>query len=80
MLIYSISCRTLIGPKPLRIRFDKIDGLIGIYDGTKYLVLLCPDKYDASCNRIRYLVSLKVTSHVFFLIITRKSKLILMIL
>ena len=29
--------RSLIGAKPLRIRFDKIDGLIRIYDGTRYL-------------------------------------------
>ena len=26
---------TLIHPKPLRIRFDKIDGFINIYDGTR---------------------------------------------
>ena len=39
-------------------RFDKIDGFIRIYDGSKYLVLLVPEKY-ATYNRIRYLVSLK---------------------
>ena len=37
ILIYDISYKTLIGSKPLRIRFDKIDGFIGIYDGTRYL-------------------------------------------
>ena len=58
ILIYDISCKTLAGPKPLRIRFDKIDGYIRIYDGTRYLVLLGPEKYDAIYNRIRYLVSL----------------------
>ena len=51
--------KTLIGPKPLCIRFDKIDGFIRIYDGTRYLVLLCPEKYDTIYNRIRYLISLK---------------------
>ena len=39
LLIDEISHKTLIGPKPLRISFDKIDGFIRIYDGTKYLVL-----------------------------------------
>ena len=53
ILIYNISYKTLIGSKPLRIRFDKIDGFIRIYDGSKYLVLLGPEKYDAIYNRIR---------------------------
>ena len=26
---------------PLRIRFDKIDGFIKIYNGIRYLVILC---------------------------------------
>ena len=34
ILIYDISYKTLIGPKPLRIRFDKIDKFIRIYDWT----------------------------------------------
>ena len=34
ILIYNISHKTLIDPKPLRSRFDKIDGFIRIYDGT----------------------------------------------
>ena len=33
ILIFDISHKTLIGPKSLRIRFDKIDGFIRIYDG-----------------------------------------------
>ena len=55
---YDISYKTLTGAKPLRIRFDKIDGFIGIYDGTRYLVLLDPEKYEAIYNRIRYLISI----------------------
>ena len=39
ILIYDISYKTLIGSKPLRIRFDKIDGITRIHDGTIYLVL-----------------------------------------
>ena len=34
ILIYNISSKTLIDPKPLHIRLDKIDGLIRIYNGT----------------------------------------------
>ena len=57
ILIYDISYKTLIDSKPLRIRFNKIDGFIKIYDGSKYLVLLGPEKYDAIYGRIRYLRS-----------------------
>ena len=40
IFIWDISYKTLIGPKPFCIRFDKINGLITIYDGTRYLILL----------------------------------------
>ena len=59
ILIYDISYRTLIGAKPLRIRFDKIDGFIRVHNGTRYLVLFGPEKYDPICNRIRSFISLK---------------------
>ena len=54
----------------MRIRFDKIDAFIIVYDGTRYLVLLGPEKYVAIYNRIRYLISLKssityIFSHYF---------------
>ena len=49
----------LIGAKPLRIGFDKIDGFIRAYNGTRYLVLLRPIKYSAIYNRIKYLVTQK---------------------
>ena len=39
ILIYDISYKTLIGPKSLRIRFNKIDGFIRIDDGTRYLLI-----------------------------------------
>ena len=38
ILVYSISYKTLIGAKLLHIRFDKVDGFIKIFDGTRYLV------------------------------------------
>ena len=54
----------------MQITFDKIDGFIRIYDGTRYLTLLGSKKYDAIDNRIRYLISLKrsityIFSHFF---------------
>ena len=58
-MIYDISYKTLIDPKSLRIRFDKIDGLMRVYDGTSYLTLFGSEKYDAIYDRIRYLISLK---------------------
>ena len=59
VLIYDISYKTLIGSKPLHISFNKIDGFIRIYDGTRYLTMFGPEKYDVVYDRIRYLVSLK---------------------
>ena len=44
MFLYDISDKNLIGPKLSRIRQDKIDGFIKIYSGSKYLVLLVPEK------------------------------------
>ena len=44
ILIYDISYKTLINPKPLRIRFDKTDGFIRISDGTRYLTLIGSEK------------------------------------
>ena len=48
-----------MGAKPTRIRFDKIDGFIKIYDGIRYLVLFGPEIYDAVYNRVRYPISEK---------------------
>ena len=39
ILFYRISCKTLIGAKPLYISFNKIDGFIRVYDGIINLVL-----------------------------------------
>ena len=46
-MVYDISHKTLAVPRPLLTRFDKINGFIRIYEGSKYLELLCPEKYDA---------------------------------
>ena len=77
-MIYDISYKTLTGSKPLGIRFDKIDRIIRIYDGTRYITLLGTKKYGAVYDRIRFRISLK--SNMFFVSILHKSKLVLMIL
>ena len=67
-MIYVISYKTLIDSKPLRIRFDKIDGLIRIYDGARYLILFGSEEYDAIYNRIKLSLKSGITyifSHYF---------------
>ena len=59
ILIYGILYKTYMSAKPLPIRFDKIDGFIKVYDVTRYLVLFGPERYDASYNKIRNLISKK---------------------
>ena len=39
--------------------FEKVNGFIRDYDGTKYLVLFDSEKYDAIYDRIRYLTDFK---------------------
>ena len=42
--------------------FDKLDGFIRDYDGTKYLVLFSTEKYDVTFDWDKYLIGLK--SHI----------------
>ena len=52
ILIFDISHKPLIDAK------DKVHGFIRVYDGTKYLVLFRPAKYDIILyHKIRYLLS-----------------------
>ena len=39
ILAYNILYKNVIGARPLRIRFDKIDGFIRVFDGTRYFGL-----------------------------------------
>ena len=55
ILIYTTLYKTFIGAKPLRIRFNEVDGFSHIFDGTRYLALIIPERYDAIYDRIRYL-------------------------
>ena len=72
-MVYSIFCKTLIGTKPLRIKFDKVNGIIRVYDWKRYSLLFGPEKYDAIYDKIRYLIVQKsciayVISHNFAII------------
>ena len=60
ILIYDILCKFLIGAKPLRIMFDKVNEFIRDYDRTKYFVLFGLKKHDAIYDKIRYLAELKI--------------------
>ena len=46
-----------MGAKPLRIRFDKIDGFTRIHDKIKHLVLFDYSYCDKIRNKFRYLIS-----------------------
>ena len=67
MMIFhnNISYKTLISPKLWRIRSDKIDEFIIVYDGTRYLTLFGSENYDAIYNRIKYIKS-KKQYHIYF--------------
>ena len=43
----------------VRIMFNKVNGFIRDHNGTKYLTLFGPEKYDAIFDKIRYLIKLK---------------------
>ena len=44
-----------MGPKPLRIRFDKVDGFIMALDGRiKHFILLDYGLFDKLCDKISY--------------------------
>ena len=66
-LIYEISYKTLIGPKPLCIRFNKLEGFIRIYDRSRYSVLLGPEKYDDSFSSLPIEKILTLQSVIIFI-------------
>ena len=69
--------KTPTGPKPLRIRFYKIDGFIIALDGKiKHLVLFDYRLLDNICDKIKYLISKKKILQIVLVIILERSKLI----
>ena len=65
---YKMDCYILnmVVAKLIRIRLDKIDGFIRVYNESRCLVLFGLEKHDTVYNRTRYLISLKSsTTYVF---------------
>ena len=59
--VYSISYKTPICPKPLRIRFNKIDGFIISLDGKiKHLILFGYGLFNEICDKTKDLISKNV--------------------
>ena len=51
------SYKVLIRGKPLSIRFDKVDGFIRTYDGTRYLVLFGPEnQFSLLCKNQNWFI------------------------
>ena len=63
ILVYSISLKTLVGAKHLRIRFNKIDEFFIVDGEIRYLTLLGDEKYDLIYNRIRYPIRVKIEKY-----------------
>ena len=59
ILHQGVSYETSIGGKPLRIRFDKVDGFIRVQDGATYIESFDPEEDDAIFDRIRCLATQK---------------------
>ena len=59
ILTYDISYKTFMNVKALRIMFDEKDGLIKVDDGIRCLVLYVYKRYNATDDRIKYLISEK---------------------
>ena len=45
VLVYNIPYKILIGAIPLCVKFDKVEGFIRVYDGTRNSILFCPEKH-----------------------------------
>ena len=49
----ALDAKKIIAAKPILIRFNEVEELIRVYDETRYLVLLGPEKYDAIHNKTK---------------------------
>ena len=75
--VYDILNKTSVGPKPLCIRFDKIDGFIIVLDGKiMHLIVFDYGLLNKICDKIKYLISKKVVLQIVLIIVLEKSELI----
>ena len=73
-MVYGILYKTLIGVKPLRIRLNKVNRLITVYDGTRYLVLFGPKNMMPFTTALSILQVGKVVIHLSLPIIMEEQK------
>ena len=60
ILVYNISYKNPTGAKPLRIRFNEIDGFIISLDGKiKHFILFDYGLFNKICGKIKYLIGKK---------------------
>ena len=77
----NISYKTPTAPKPLLIRFKKLDRFIIALDGkNKHLILFDYGLFNTICNKTEYLMSKKVVLQIVLIIILDRSELIHIIL
>ena len=75
-LSYNVSYKTSTGAKPLRFRFDIIDGFIRVRGGEiRHLVLLDCELFDKICDRIKYLINKKMVLQIVLIMILETSEL-----
>ena len=59
ILIFDVVYKTLIVSRPLRITFNKVNGFVKFYGGSKHLALFVSKKYNNIFNRIGILYDKK---------------------
>ena len=72
---YNILYKTPTGPKPLHIRFDKVDGFIIPLDHkNKHLILFDYGLFNETCDKIKCLICKKVVLQIVLTIILERSE------
>ena len=65
--------KTWTGTKSLHVMFDKVDGFIRDYSGTKYVALFGSERCNTICKLLD--IYIRLVFHLLFLIIIKKLKL-----
>ena len=74
---YNIWYKTPTDPKPLCIRFDKINRFIICLDSKiRHLILFCYGLFNKIWDRIKYLINKKVLSQIVLIITLERSELV----
>ena len=69
--------KTPAGPRPLRIRLDKLGGfIVSLYGKITHLTLFHYRLFDKICDKIEYLISKKMVLQIVLIAILKISELI----